>query len=156
LKLWDISSGRVIRTFIGHKGTITAVRFSQDGHWIVSCASDNAIKLWDTASWPNYPHLSRPPPDGSCGRAGIPNFVGSIVSRWSALAVSRHRSKRKALGSCSAALNQPDASYRFGLAIITISTRTAFLKVNTRQDGTLALRHNEQRAGAAGGVTAHG
>ena len=50
LKLWDVSSGREIRTFKEHAGGVTSVAFSPDGQWALSGSSDKTLKLWDVSS----------------------------------------------------------------------------------------------------------
>jgi len=50
VKLWDISTGRKIKTFTGHRGRINAVAFSPDGDRVVSAARDNLVKSWDVAT----------------------------------------------------------------------------------------------------------
>jgi WD40 repeat protein len=50
IKLWDIVSGRVIRTFSGHSDRVNSVTFSPDGRQAVSGSDDKTIKLWDVAS----------------------------------------------------------------------------------------------------------
>jgi len=50
VKLWDIASGREIRTFSGHKSTVRSVAFSPDGKRFISGSYDNTVKLWDIAS----------------------------------------------------------------------------------------------------------
>ena len=50
LKLWDIASGREIRTFSGHSKGVKSVAFSPDGRQALSGSDDNTLKLWDIAS----------------------------------------------------------------------------------------------------------
>ena len=50
LKLWDVASGRLIRTFVGHANYVYSVVFSSDGSRIVSASKDKTIKLWDAAT----------------------------------------------------------------------------------------------------------
>ena len=46
VKLWDISTGKVLTSF-DHSGLITAVGFTADGRAVIGCSSDSGMKLWD-------------------------------------------------------------------------------------------------------------
>lgn len=46
MKLWEISTGREIRTFKGHPESVNAVAFSPDGQFAIS-GSGKAVRLWD-------------------------------------------------------------------------------------------------------------
>jgi WD40 repeat protein len=53
LKLWDLASGQLIRTFVGHTPAldgIKSVAFSPDGARLLSGSDDNTMRLWDAAS----------------------------------------------------------------------------------------------------------
>jgi len=50
LKLWDIKSGREIRSFEGHSDIVTSVCFSPDGLYALSGSFDKTLKLWDIKS----------------------------------------------------------------------------------------------------------
>ena len=52
IKLWDIQSGDLIRTFYGHISSIQAIVISPNGENIISCAytRDKTIKLWNIKS----------------------------------------------------------------------------------------------------------
>lgn len=50
LKLWDIQSGKVIKTFSGHTGIINSVAFSPDGKYALSGCNDGTTRLWGIAS----------------------------------------------------------------------------------------------------------
>ena len=47
LKLWDINTGKEIRTFSGHSWMVTSVSFSPDGKYALSGSGDKTLKLWD-------------------------------------------------------------------------------------------------------------
>jgi len=50
LRLWDISTGREIRTFKGHKSWVRSVDFSPDGRYALSGGYDCTLKLWDIST----------------------------------------------------------------------------------------------------------
>jgi WD40 repeat protein len=47
VKLWEIATGREIRTFKGHSGLVHSVAFSPDGRYAISGSQDETIKLWE-------------------------------------------------------------------------------------------------------------
>ena len=49
VKLCDASSGKVLRTLIGHRNLVIGVDFSPDGSKLVSTSRDKTISLWNTA-----------------------------------------------------------------------------------------------------------
>jgi WD40 repeat protein len=50
VKLWDIATGREIRTFKGHSDVVSSAKFTPNGHHIVSSSWDRSIRLWDIAT----------------------------------------------------------------------------------------------------------
>jgi WD40 repeat protein len=50
MRLWDLRSGRCIRTLDGHEDTVSAVQFSPDGRWAFSASWDQTIRVWDLSS----------------------------------------------------------------------------------------------------------
>jgi WD40 repeat protein len=50
MKLWDVASGREIRTFQGNTDRVESVAVSPDGRYELSGSSDNTMKLWEMSS----------------------------------------------------------------------------------------------------------
>ncbi|MFL6276469.1 MAG: WD40 repeat domain-containing protein [Blastocatellia bacterium] len=48
--LWDISTGEIKGTLIGHTSTIYAIAFSADGKTIATISRDATARLWDAAT----------------------------------------------------------------------------------------------------------
>ena len=48
--LWDVPTGREIRTFSGHISPVSSMSFSPDDNLIASGSGDSTIKLWDVAT----------------------------------------------------------------------------------------------------------
>jgi WD40 repeat protein/serine/threonine protein kinase len=47
LKLWDVNTGRCLRTFEGHTDSVTSVCLSADAQVAFSGSEDDTLKLWD-------------------------------------------------------------------------------------------------------------
>jgi WD40 repeat protein len=85
IKLWDVTTGKLLRTLAGHKSAVNEVVFTSDGKQVVSCSNDNTVKIWDIEkgallrnlepkgkSWIQSVDIS---PDGKHIIAGIPAFI---------------------------------------------------------------------------------
>jgi WD40 repeat protein len=49
-RLWDVASGQLLRTFVGHSASVMRAVFSPDGQTIATCSLDETARLWDVAS----------------------------------------------------------------------------------------------------------
>jgi WD40 repeat protein/energy-coupling factor transporter ATP-binding protein EcfA2 len=50
VKLWDTSTGKVIKTLTGHENSVKGVSFSPNGKMLASASDDNTVKLWNTST----------------------------------------------------------------------------------------------------------
>lgn len=48
LRLWDLKTGRQVRAFAGHSGSVLSVAFSPDAQHLLSGSRDRSVKLWTT------------------------------------------------------------------------------------------------------------
>jgi WD40 repeat protein len=49
-KLWELHTGREVRSFLGHDFSVTAVAFANNGKTLVTGSNDKSIKLWDVVT----------------------------------------------------------------------------------------------------------
>ena len=45
--MWDLETGRALRTLEGHSDTVNGVAVTADGRRAVSASSDKTLKVWD-------------------------------------------------------------------------------------------------------------
>jgi WD40 repeat protein len=48
IKLWDATSGKILKTLKGHTNGVNSICFSPDGRFLASGSMDNTIKIWNT------------------------------------------------------------------------------------------------------------
>lgn len=73
LRLWEVDTGRELRTCEGHLQEIRTVVFSPDGRHLLSCGADNTVRIWDVGTGkevrrlqgdPGIPQMAVYSPDG--------------------------------------------------------------------------------------------
>ena len=47
IKLWDLGSGRRIKSMTGHTSTIYSLEYSRDGSLLASGSADETARIWD-------------------------------------------------------------------------------------------------------------
>jgi WD40 repeat protein len=47
IKIFDLTTGELLKTLKGHRSEVNAVTYSPDGTYIVSASRDNTVKLWN-------------------------------------------------------------------------------------------------------------
>jgi len=50
IRLWDVSTGKEIRVFVGHTLAVNYVSFAPDGKSIASASSDGTVRVWEVAT----------------------------------------------------------------------------------------------------------
>ena len=45
-KLWDLTTGKHVRTYIGHDFSINSVQFSSEAKELISSSNDGSIMIW--------------------------------------------------------------------------------------------------------------
>src|SRR5882757_292991 len=46
-KLWELSTGREVRSFLGHDFSVTSVDISHDGKYLLTGSNDETARLWE-------------------------------------------------------------------------------------------------------------
>lgn len=46
-KLWELRTGREVRSFLGHEFSVTTLDFSKDGKTLLTGSSDGTVRMWD-------------------------------------------------------------------------------------------------------------
>ncbi|WP_334311588.1 hypothetical protein [Microcystis aeruginosa] len=46
IKIWEVATGKELRTLTGHFEAVFSVVYSPDGRYLASGSGDNTIKIW--------------------------------------------------------------------------------------------------------------
>ncbi len=46
IKIWEVATGKVLRTLTGHSHSVNSVVYSPDGRYLASGSGDKTIKIW--------------------------------------------------------------------------------------------------------------
>src|SRR6187431_2158089 len=49
-KLWELSTGREVRSFLGHETTVNSLDFSADAKYLLTGSSDKTARVWEVAT----------------------------------------------------------------------------------------------------------
>ena len=47
-RLWELSSGREVRSFLGHEASVNSLDFSRDGKYLITSSGDKSVRIWET------------------------------------------------------------------------------------------------------------
>lgn len=46
----DVGTGKILRKYRGHAGTVNCVKYNEDSSVILSGSTDNSVRIWDCKS----------------------------------------------------------------------------------------------------------
>ena len=49
-KLWELRTGREVRSFLGHEASVNSLDFSRDGKYLITGNGDKTAKIWEVAT----------------------------------------------------------------------------------------------------------
>jgi WD40 repeat protein len=62
VKVFDLSSGQIAKTLVGHAGPVTGVSFTKDGGQLATASQDKTVRIWNIADGAEVAKLETPAP----------------------------------------------------------------------------------------------
>lgn len=59
-KLWELRTGREVRSFLGHTMTVTSVAFTPDGNLLITGSNDKSVRIWQLTDGKELANISTP------------------------------------------------------------------------------------------------
>jgi WD40 repeat protein len=83
IKVWDVQTGKLLRTLVGHSHMVRAIAFAPRGHLLASGGDDQALRIWDALRGDLKRTIS-PVPAGVQSVAVSPDgkSIVSVSSKW--------------------------------------------------------------------------
>jgi len=57
VRIWDVESGKLVKSLEGHEDVVNSVTFSPDGRCCASSAFDSCLRIWDVATEKTIHHI---------------------------------------------------------------------------------------------------
>jgi WD40 repeat protein len=53
VRIWEVATGAIRATLVGHTGPVTGVAIAPDGTWLATTSSDRTVRIWDSRTGAN-------------------------------------------------------------------------------------------------------
>jgi WD40 repeat protein len=85
VRLWDVTTGELLRNLVGHGDRIYAIAWSPDGKILASSSADETILLWDVETGRCLSTLSAERPYQDTNISGVTGLTAAQKSTLIAL-----------------------------------------------------------------------